>query len=348
MTSFSPTNPYAKSHVDPKGAGDLRPTSVQIIHDEGLVNNMAGKVMFVTGSTSGIGVDTVKALHLTGADIYMQARDLKKAEAVRDNILKTSEGRGKLEIVLMDLKSLKSVREGARSFLEKWVLLFTVASTFNYPLTNVGVRNTPGTQTEDGFETQFGVNHLAHFLLFQLLQPTLLASSTPSFNSRVINVTSGAHRGSKINFDNPNLEGIYNPRLAYSQSKTANILMANQIERLYGPLGVHGLSVHPGCIDTNLQKHDLRTQEERDNYIRGRPVLQKVLKSTAQGAATQVWAAVAKVWEGQGAVYLEECRKGHECEEPDMLNGGYKAYIFDKEAEEKSWEMSCQLVGANE
>ncbi|KAI0454821.1 putative short-chain dehydrogenase [Xylaria acuta] len=341
MPSISSTNPYAEAHADPKGSGDIRPTSVQIIHDEDLVNAMTGKVMIVTGSTSGIGVDTVRALHLTGADVYMQARNLKKAEAVRDDILRTSEGKGKLDIVLMDLNSFKSIREGVRSFLDK-------TQKLNVLINNAGVRNTPESQTEDGFETQFGVNHLAHFLLFQLLQPTLLASSTPSFHSRVISVTSGSHRGSKIDFGNPNLEGAYNPRLAYSQSKTANILMANQIERLYGPLGIHGLSVHPGCIITNLQKHDLPTQEERDDYLRSHPLLQKVLKSTAQGAATQVWAAVAKVWEGQGAVYLEECRKGHECEEPDLLNGGYKAFVFDKEAEEKLWDMSCQMVRINE
>ncbi|KAI0426078.1 putative short-chain dehydrogenase [Xylaria sp. FL1042] len=340
MSSFLSTNPYALAHADPKGSGDIRPTAYQIIHDEGLVNGMVGKVMLVTGSTSGIGVDTVRALHLTGADVYMQARDLEKAQALKDDILKTSEGKGKLDIVVMDLTSFKSIREGVRDFLTK-------TQKVNVLINNAGVRNTPEGRTDDGFETQFGVNHLAHFLLFQLLQPTLLASSTPSFNSRVVNVTSGSHRRSKINFDNPNLEGVYHPRLAYSQSKTANILMANQIERLYGPQGVHGLSVHPGCIITNLQKHDLPTQEERDNFIRSNPVLQKVLKSTAQGAATQVWAAVAKVWEGQGAVYLEDCRKGHESEEPDLLNGGYKAFVFDREAEENLWDLSCRLVGIN-
>lgn len=120
------TNPYAEVHADPKGAGDIRPTSVQIIHDEGLINAMTGKVMLVTGSTSGIGVDTVRALHLTGADVYMQARDLKKAEAVRDDIIKTSEGKGKLDIVLMDLNSFKSIREGVRLFLSK-----TPNSTFS-------------------------------------------------------------------------------------------------------------------------------------------------------------------------------------------------------------------------
>lgn len=114
-----PTNPYAKAHANPQGYGDARPTSIQIVEGEGLVNCMGGKVMLVTGSTSGIGVDTVRALHLTGADVYMQARDLKKAEAVRGDILGTSEGKGKLEIIVMDLNSLESIREGVKDFLIK-------------------------------------------------------------------------------------------------------------------------------------------------------------------------------------------------------------------------------------
>ncbi len=211
-----------------------------------------------------------------------------------------------------------------------------------------GVRNTPESQTVDGFEPPFAVHQHAHFLLFQLLLPTLRTSSEPSFNSRIVNVTSGAHKKTSIIVDNPNLEGIYNPRTAYSQSKTANILMTNQIERLYGASGVHGLAVHPGCIVTNLQKHDMPTQEDRDKYLRSNPLMQKVLKSTTQGAATQVWAAVGKVWEGKGGMYLEECRKGYESEDPDLLNGGYKAFVFDEEAESKLWDMSCQMVGIKE
>jgi NAD(P)-dependent dehydrogenase (short-subunit alcohol dehydrogenase family) len=171
-----------------------------------------------------------------------------------------------------------------------------------------------------------------------------------------VNVTSGSHRRTNIVFDNPNLEGIYTPPLGYAQSKTANILMANEIERLYGGdssinssnsgLGtIHGLSVHPGCIITNLQQHQLRTPEEREAFLQSNPVLQKVLKSTAQGAATQVWAAVAKVWEGKGAVYLEDCRLGVEVEEPDMVTGGYKDYVFDIEGQKKLWDLSCSMVG---
>lgn len=168
-----------------------------------------------------------------------------------------------------------------------------------------------------------------------------------------MNVTSGSHRRCNIVFDNPNLDGIYTPPLAYAQSKTANILMANEIERLYGgdsgknnnsPGMIHGISVHPGCIITNLQQHQLRTPEEREAFLQSSPVLRKVLKSTAQGAATQVWAAVAKIWEGKGAVYLEDCRLGVEVEEPDIVTGGYKAYVFDVEGQKKLWDLSCRMV----
>jgi NAD(P)-dependent dehydrogenase (short-subunit alcohol dehydrogenase family) len=224
--------------------------------------------------------------------------------------------------------------------------LGTCFSSRSFLITHhAGVRNTPESQTADGFETQFGVNHLAHFLLFQLLLPTLLSSSTPAFQSRVINVTSGAHARSSINFGNPNLNGIYDPRLAYSQSKTANILMANQIERLYGAKGVHGLSVHPGAILTNLQRYDYPSEEERRKRLESDPVLVKVLKSPEQGAATQVWAAVAPVWEGKGGKYLEDCREGFEADEPSLLKGGYKSFVFDEEAEERLWQVSCEMIG---
>ncbi|KAI1323403.1 putative short-chain dehydrogenase [Xylariaceae sp. FL0255] len=340
MSSPQPTAPYAALHADPKGAGDGRPTATRIIEDEDLVDALPGKVMLITGTTSGIGIDTVRALHLTGADIYMQARNLAKAEQTRSDILTTTTGKGKLEILLMDLTSLESVRQGVAQLLTK-------TKTLNILINNAGVRNTPEGRTVDGFETQFAVNHLAHFLLFELLRPTLLASSTPTFHSRVVNVTSGSHRGSQVNFENPNLDSIYAPRLAYSQSKTANILMANEIERRFGPRGLHGLSVHPGCIITGLQVHDLPTPEEKEKLLAANPVLAKVMKSTTQGAATQVWAAVAKVWEGKGGVYLEECRLGHQSEEPDLENGGVKAYCFDQDAQQKLWDLSCRMVGVD-
>jgi NAD(P)-dependent dehydrogenase (short-subunit alcohol dehydrogenase family) len=155
--------------------------------------------------------------------------------------------------------------------------------------------------TEDGFETQFGCNHLAHYLLFQLLKPTLIASSTPKFQSRVINVASVLHHYSTVHLDDLHLEahqssaeghGMWVP--VYGQSKTANIWMANEIERRYASLGVHGLSVHPGFIKTSILRHlDAEIVSKFEAYG-------PVLKSTEQGAATTVWAAVSPQWEGKG------------------------------------------------
>ena len=349
----SPTNPYADVHSSPNGAGDARPTALQIIDDEGLVNKMTDKVMLVTGSSSGIGIETVRALHATGAKVFMQVRDMKKGDAVLKDILAHSPGTGSLELLKMDLDSFESIRAGATEFMKRSgrlnVLVNNAGKRYNLQFQRIqhtltylpGVRNTPEGVTQDGFETQFGTNHLAHFLLFQLLLPILLSSTTPAFASRVINLTSGAHRASPMNFENLNLQGIYHPRLAYAQSKTANILMANQIERLYGGRRVHGLSVHPGCIRTGLQKHT--DPVELEKRITGE--LKQVEKNLTQGAATTVWAAVGKVWEGKGAKYLEDMREGHEVEEMGLITGGYKAHVFDEQAEKRLWEVSCEMVG---
>jgi NAD(P)-dependent dehydrogenase (short-subunit alcohol dehydrogenase family) len=115
----SPTNPYVAEHQSPRGEGDARPTALQIIRDEGLVNKLDGKVFLVTGTSSGIGVETVRALHATGAHVFMQVRDMDKGEGVMKDILATSVGTGKLDILYMELGSFKSIRAGAAEFLKK-------------------------------------------------------------------------------------------------------------------------------------------------------------------------------------------------------------------------------------
>lgn len=328
--------PYATAHQNPQGEGDARPSAIQIIEDEGLVNKLTDKVMLVTGSSSGIGIETVRALHLTGAHIFMQVRDMKRGQEVLEEILSSSKGTGKLELLEMNLDSLKSIRAGAEEFLTK-------SKKLNVLVDNAGIRNPPEGRTVDGFEIQFGTNHLGHFLLFQLLKPTLLASSTPEFNSRVLNVSSGSHRRGPMHFDNLNLEGIYTPRLGYAQSKTANILMANEIERLYGKQGIHGLSISPGAIRSRAQRHD--DPKELEAIL---PSIKHILKDASQGAATTVWGAVAKILEGKGGMYLEDCAEAVENADQNMLSGGYAPFAFDQEAEKKLWDVSCEMVGVKE
>jgi len=139
-----------------------------------------------------------------------------------------------------------------RSFAAAFLAL---SQTLHILISNAGVMACLEGRTADGFETQFGTNHLVHFLLTQLLLPTLQASSTPAFYSRVIVLASSGHRHGGINFHNLNFEGEYNPWVAYGQSKTANIYTASEVERRYGSKGVHAWSVHPGMIMTGLAKH---------------------------------------------------------------------------------------------
>jgi NAD(P)-dependent dehydrogenase (short-subunit alcohol dehydrogenase family) len=130
-----------------------------------------------------------------------------------------------------------------------------------------------------------------------------------------------------------NLIGIYTPRLGYAQSKTANILMANEIERKYGLKGLHALSVQPGVILTRAQRFD---DPEEIKTMLAQPKMRNVLKSVEQGAATQVWAAVGKVWEGRGGVVLKDCGVAREtADEVPMFEGGYAGFVFDEVAEKR-------------
>lgn len=207
----------------------------------------------------------------------------------------------------------------------------------------------PESKTADGFERQFGVNHLAHFLLFQLLRPTLLASSTPERAARVVCVSSLGHRQCSVSLEDVNFERReYHQWEAYGQSKTANIWMANEIERRYGAQGLHATSLMPGVIKTNLDKYmdpDMRKRWLEDE------ALKRLSKSVAQGAATTVWAAVGRAWEGRGGAYLENCTvapAAPEGKDLTMFDPGYKAYAYDEEGARTLWALSARLVGIEE
>ena len=320
---------YAAVHKNTKGPGDARPTAFDIVKDEELQGKLTEKVVLITGCSSGIGIETAKALNTTGAKLFLGVRDTGKGQAALSDILKP----GHVELLKMDLNSLNSVRSAAEEFKKK-------SKTLNILINNAGVMATPEGKTVDGFETQFGTNHLAHFLLFQLLKPALLASSTPSFNSRVVCLSSSGHRGAGVQFDYYNFEnGTYAPWTAYGQSKTANIYMANEIERSYGAKGLHGLSVMPGGIMTGLQVHVM------DQISAGMDASRNYMKSPEQGAATTVYAALSKDWEGRGGRYLEDCQEADKTEDPSPLAAGYHPRAYNEEGEKKLWADSLKFVG---
>ncbi|KAK6592008.1 oxidoreductase [Botrytis cinerea] len=235
---------YALSHEHPSGPGDARPTAQQIIQDEGIEGQWANKTILITGCSSGLGVETARALAATGATLYLTVRDVAKTKAILGDLLQLD----RIHLLTLDLNSLASVRSCASEFLSR-------SESLNILIENAGVMTTPEGRTMDGFETQIGTNHLGHFLLFQLLKPVLLASATPEFNSRVIILSSVGHRISDVHFENLNLEGEYEPWKAYGQSKTASLWAANHIDRSFGNRGLHAFSLHPGSVNTDLSRH---------------------------------------------------------------------------------------------
>ena len=332
-------NKYSAAHKKPQGPGDARPTALQIVEDEGLVNKLGDKVFVVTGTSSGIGIDTAVALAATGATVYCTARNVAKAEAAlgphRAGVS------GKLEVVELDNGSLASVREGAAEILRR------SGGQVNVLVCNAGIMRVPTVErTTDGFESQFGTNHVAHFLLFMLLKDALLRSSTPAFNSRVVALSSSGHREGPARVADGDYDfskGDYSPTLGYGQSKTANIWMANHIDRLYGSQGLHATSVMPGGIATGLQVH-IQDQMEA---LKDMPEILSMMKSCPQGAATSVWAAVAKEWEGKGGKYLENVDVAPLKTEKTFFEStvGYLPHAYDEESEKKLWADSLKMVG---
>lgn len=321
---------YAAAHSNPQGPGDARPTALQIIQDEEVEEKLTGKVVVITGVSSGIGIETVRALATTGATLYLTARNLSKAQTALADIFKPDQ----MELVEMDQTSMDSVRTAAKTILSK-------TENVNILINNAGIMAVPDLRlTNDGFELQFATNHLSHFLLFQLLKPALLAASSPEFQSRVVNVASSGFRLHGINSsDNYHWQnGGYADWIAYAQSKTANIYTANEIERRYGSRGLHATSLNPGFIATGLG-HFL-SAETIDAMLQNE-ALMKTQKSLEQGAATSVWAAIGKEWEGRGGRYLDDCAEV----QLDPKEEGYVSHMYSPEDEARLWKDSLEMVG---
>ncbi|KAF5979557.1 alcohol dehydrogenase [Fusarium coicis] len=326
---------YAAAHDDPQGPGDARPTALQIIKDEGVEGKLKGKVIVITGTSSGIGIETARALAETSAKLFLTARNLDKAKKACAEFFDAS----RMEFIELDLTSFDSVRTAAKSILDK-------TDKINILVENAGCMAVPELElTKDGHEMQFGVNFLAHFLFFELLKPALLAAVTPELNSRVVVLSSSAHQHSSINeSDNYNFQkGGYDPWLSYGQSKTADAYLANEIDRRYGSQGLHATSVHPGGIMTELARY---IPPEVLQSLASSDAAKKMLKSPEQGAATTVWAAIGKQWQNAGGKYLENCQEAPPAKQIDPHFGkGYAPHVYDPEREARLWQDALKIVG---
>lgn len=175
---------YSAAHANPQGPTDTRPTAMQIIQDEQMQGKLVGKAVVITGVSSGLGIETARALSATGATLYMTARGLDKAKTALGDIFDPS----RMELVHMDQTSLQSLRTAAQSIISK-------TDKITILICNAGVLAVKNLQfTNQCYELQFATNHLAHCLLFELLKPALLAGSSSEFQSRVVIVSSSGHR----------------------------------------------------------------------------------------------------------------------------------------------------------
>jgi NAD(P)-dependent dehydrogenase (short-subunit alcohol dehydrogenase family) len=304
--------------------------------------NLRGKRMLITGVSAGLGIETARSLAAHGAQVVGTARDLSKAEAATAQVRKDAgTNDGSFDLLSLDLANLKSVRACADGLVER-------GYPFDVIIANAGVMATPFARTADGFETQFGTNHLGHFLLVNRIAPLIRSGG------RLINVSSGGHRESNVDLEDPNFDRTpYDPFTAYGRSKTANILFAVAFDQRHRNHGVRAAAVHPGTVQTELGRHMDPSQREKlvdvlnqRSRAAGKGPFQ--WKSIPQGAATAVWAAVVVPAAEVGGRYCEDCHVAAVL--PDTVPTsatieGVRSYALDAKNAEALWKKSEEMVG---
>jgi NAD(P)-dependent dehydrogenase (short-subunit alcohol dehydrogenase family) len=303
---------------------------------------LKGKRFLVTGVSAGLGVETARSLAAHGAHVVGAARDLSKAESATAEVKNHAAANGgSFELIELDLASLKSVRAAADKLVAK-------GEPFDVIIANAGVMATPFTQTADGFEMQFGTNHLGHFVFVNRIASLIRSGG------RVINLSSSGHRYSNVNLDDPNFERTpYEPFVAYGRSKTANILFSVAFDKRHKSRGVRSAAVHPGGIQTELGRYaepgrieKLVAQINEQLAKEGKGPFQ--WKTIPQGAATSVWAGAVAPADEIGARYCENCHVGSIVPDDVVITAvseGVRAYALDPANAEALWKKSEQMIG---
>ena len=299
--------------------------------------SLSGKRVLVTGVSAGLGVETARALAAHGAEVIGAARDLAKAKAATAEVRAGAANGGGIELVELDLASLASVRDCADA-------LIADGGRFDLVIANAGVMACPFGKTADGFETQFGTNHLGHFVLVN----RIAALMNPG--ARLVNLSSAGHRYSDVDLDDPNFDRApYDPWVAYGRSKTANVLFAVEFDRRHKTSGVVATAVHPGGIQTELSRHltpeasqALLDRINAANRAAGEPGFS--FKTIPQGAATSVWAGVVATADEAGGRYCEDCHVAEIVSDPANRRG-VKPYALDPERAKALWAKSEEIVG---
>ena len=297
--------------------------------------NLNGKRILVTGASAGLGVETCRALAAHGATIVGAVRDLDKGLAATETVTKAASNG--FELVKLDLASLRSVRSCADR-------LVGIGKPFDVIIANAGVMACPKGVTADGFETQFGTNHLGHFVLINRLAPLLHEGS------RVVALSSAGHRFADVDLDDPNFERTdYLEFVAYGRSKTANILFAVGLDNRLRDRGVRACAVHPGGIMTELGRHLTPEVQAQQAKLSSAPTPGATpppinFKTIPQGAATSVWCAAIAPADEIGGRYCEDCHVAAVTTDPTSRTG-VRDYALDPARADALWAKSEEMVG---
>jgi NAD(P)-dependent dehydrogenase (short-subunit alcohol dehydrogenase family) len=296
--------------------------------------DLSRKRVLVTGVSAGLGVETARSLVAHGATVVGTARDLTKARRALADAFPQKPGNPSVDLVEADLASLSSVRKAASDLLAR-------AKPFDVIIANAGVMACPQGKTQDGFETQFGTNHLGHFVFVNRLVSIL------NPGARIVTLSSGGHRLRDVDLEDPNFERtLYQPFTAYGRSKTANILYAVALDSRLKGRGVRATSLHPGGIQTELGRHLtpelIKQMRSRWRSSSGESTLR--FKDVPQGAATSVWSGFVALSEAVGGRYSEDC---HVCDVNDDPTSrvGVRSYAIDIAHANDLWRKSEEMVG---
>lgn len=290
--------------------------------------DLSGKRVIVTGATSGIGVETARALANIGAEVTLAVRNTDAGARVAADITTTT-GNRNIHVARLDLADRASIA----AFIAAW------DGPLHVLVNNAGVMGTPESYTPEGLEVQFATNHLGHFALTTGLHSALEASGA----ARIVVVSSNGHLFSPVIFDDIQFASRpYDPWLAYGQSKTANVLFAVEATRRWAADGITANALHPGAIHTNLARH--LTEADLSRASARFPGLEASFqfKTPEQGAATSVLLATSPLLDGIGGRYFENCNEALP-NQPGTWTG-VAAYALDPEAASRLWDVSLDLL----
>lgn len=293
------------------------------------IQDLKGKHIIVTGGNSGLGYESVKAFAAKGANVVLTSRSLEKGEAAKAEILKKFPD-GKIEVMQLDLGDLQSVKEFAAAYKKKYRLLDIL-------LNNAGVMMTPYSKTKDGFELQFGTNHLGHFALTGLLMEVVLNTQ----DSRIVNVSSNAHKSGVMDFDNLQFEQGkgYSPMKAYGRSKISNLLFTYELQRKLEAAKKDAIAVaaHPGFALTNLARH----LEGKFIFKLLGPLFMRMAQDQSMGALPEIRASVDA--EVKGGEYYGPGGKREMKGYPVRVTSNEASHNLQDAA--RLWEESEKLTG---